>query len=189
MQFVICRIIDSKIEFVGADGLTPDPARALLYKDMVAGNEAKAKYFDDYCVFEDQRINYAVIPAANLTTPVVESKRQKFPSPGFFEVHYPRTADDVLNLITDKNFDSLFRATNKIDEAGCWSSGVILNPFSNAVVGHKICFSFDGSIDPEQADTVIKEILHNSDWANVLVHRMGTGAAKWFIVELQAKRK
>lgn len=189
MHFLICRIADGKLEYVSENGLTPDPAIAVHYNDQATAELARTKYFDDYCIFEDQRSAYAVIPVANLTTPAIEDNRKKFPGPGFFEVHYPRTADDVLDRIADQNFDSLFRATDKIDEAGCWSSSALLDPFSSVAVGHKLCFSFDGSIDEEQANRVILNITSNPDWTNALIHRKGNGGAKWFIVELQAKRK
>lgn len=189
MQFVICRIVGGKLEFVGKEGLTANPVDAVYYNDMAAGNEAKAKFFDDFGVFEDQRSEYAVIPGINPVAQETEPQRKKFPGPDFFEVHYPRTADEVLDMISNQEFDKLFRATDKIDEAGCWSSSALLDPFSAVAVGHKLCFSFDGSIDETQANRVIVNVTMNPDWTNVLIHRKGNGGAKWFIVELQAKRK
>jgi hypothetical protein len=189
MQFVICRIVGGKLEFVGKEGLTSDPAMALYYDSMEAGNDAKECYFNYNEIFEDQRSEYAVIPAIDPNRTVAEPQCKKFPGPDFFEVHYPRTADEVLDLISNQEFDKLFRATDKIDEAGCWSSSALLDPFSAWAVGHKLCFSFDGSIDETQAHRVIVNITMNPDWTNVLIHRKGNGGAKWFIVELQAKRK
>ena len=135
MHFLICRITDGKLDYVSEHGLTPDQALAVHYNDQATAESARVKYFDDHCIFEDQRSAYAVIPVAGQVAPGTADNHKKFPGPGFFEVHYPRTADDVLNRIADQNFDSLFRATDKIDEAGCWSSSALLDPFSSVAVG------------------------------------------------------
>lgn len=183
VKYIIMSLV-APIKYMTAEyQLVDDNSQAVGYDVLADAHKALSELFIRASIWPDEQANYSVTPIfpAEFKTP-----KTKLPPPDFFEVmQVELTAETVLELLSSDTFELCFTGVSAITGSGQMVVNLLINPITRVPTGREFKFSFVGTMNKTELET-LKEMAEGN-WSNCIVQSHGNGPAAWTTVTLLAE--
>lgn len=161
------------------------PEGRMLFENESSARTYLERYLDRINIFDDlRRAMFGVVQTDTVkATPPVE-ERPLLPHPDRFEEYESWVANRVLDVFNNPAWTTFFVPVSQITGAEQMLSELVIDDQSAKIVGRKYHFTFEGTMDQEEIDTLERYFHGNGLWARAKVVLRGSGCARWFIVTL-----